>query len=308
MNWIITIVVSLLPLCGHTQSPPDGRITSRVTISDIASFWKAYDSFWQDTTKNPFVDYLANGSTGLQDFIPTRIKSAQALKATVKQERSYYDRIRLSKFDTNEIVHQLEGTLTALREIYPEAILPNVYVVIGRVSSGGTATSNGIIIGFETFSSQPATTSNGRKSTAVELMSALVAHELIHFQQAYPQSVNTLLKLALLEGSANFIATLMGYEISKFNSDAYAYGRLHEQELWKRFVQEKNSEDYSGWLYNFGRAKDVPVDLGYWMGYQICDSYYQHAANKQQAIKAMLHIIDLEKFLTASEYHMKFKP
>jgi hypothetical protein len=277
-----------------------------VIVSDITAFWKAYDRFWQDTTKNPFEEYLEKGSVGLMDFIPTRIVSAQALKDKVKKESNYYDIIRSSKTDIHNVGNLVQQTFIALKQIYPNAVLPNVYLVIGRISSGGTATANGIIVGYETFCSEQAVTTGGRKSLPPEWIPALVAHELIHFQQHYSHTRNTLLKISLQEGCADFLAELMGYKEVRFmNGNAYEYGDKHEKELWERFSNEKESLDYSDWFYNSGRIKDIPSDLGYWMGYKICKAYYNNAQNKQQALKDMLQINDFEEFLRKSGYPLR---
>ncbi len=45
--------------------------------SDIPNFWKAFDKMESD--KNPFRDYLDNGSDGLKDFISNRIESPKNL-------------------------------------------------------------------------------------------------------------------------------------------------------------------------------------------------------------------------------------
>ena len=38
-------------------------------------------------------------------------------------------------------------------------------------------------------------------------------------------------------------------------------------------------------------------DLGYWVGYRIVKSYYQHAADKRRAIRDILEMSDPKAFL-----------
>ena len=64
--------------------------------------------------------------------------------------------------------------------------------------------------------------------------------------------------------------------------------------------------DASNWLYQGDKAKDRPADLGYYIGYKICEAYYAHAVDKKQAIKDILEIKDFNQFLSASRYEEKF--
>jgi hypothetical protein len=284
------------------------EIAPQVIVSDVASFWKAYDLFWQDTTRNPFENYLAHGSVGLMDFIPNRINSAAALKSKVVREKHYYDAVRSAEQEIDAVKAHVNEVFASLRKIYAEASMPHVYFVIGRISSGGTATSNGIIIGYETFSRNEVTTSGGRKSLSLDMIPSIVAHEAIHFQQKNEKGSNTLLKISLLEGGADFIADLMGYnQVKHLNGNVYEYGEQHEKELWEKFKLEKDNLDYSDWLYNQGRVKGRPSDLGYWMGYKICAAYYNNAAEKGKAIQDILQVEDYEAFLIASGYDKELK-
>jgi uncharacterized protein YjaZ len=64
--------------------------------------------------------------------------------------------------------------------------------------------------------------------------------------------------------------------------------------------------DVSNWLFQGDRAKNRPADLGYYIGYKICESYYKQAANKKDAIKSILEVRDFNEFLKASKYESKF--
>ena len=89
-------------------------------------------------------------------------------------------------------------------------------------------------------------------------------------------------------------------------ASTYAWGDAHERELWTLFQQEMHGTDYSKWLYN-GNIKDRPDQLGYWMGYQIAEAYYEKATDKQQAIRELLNIQDFAQVLAKSGYGAQFK-
>ncbi|NQD72132.1 hypothetical protein HP439_15505 [Sphingobacterium shayense] len=66
------------------------------------------------------------------------------------------------------------------------------------------------------------------------------------------------------------------------------------------------SEDLSPWLYN-GGSKGKTADLGYYIGYEICKSYYNNALDKKRAVKDIIELnyddnIAVDKFLVKSNY------
>ena len=69
-----------------------------------------------------------------------------------------------------------------------------------------------------------------------------------------------------------------------------------------------NGNKYSRWLYSGDNSVGRPSDLGYFMGYKICEAYYENAADKKQAVKDIIEVQDFETFLKQSRYEEKFKP
>ena len=63
-----------------------------------------------------------------------------------------------------------------------------------------------------------------------------------------------------------------------------------------------NGTNTSNWLYQGQEAKGRPADLGYYIGYKICESYYRAAKDKKQAVKDILEIKDFNQFLKDSQY------
>jgi uncharacterized protein YjaZ len=67
-----------------------------------------------------------------------------------------------------------------------------------------------------------------------------------------------------------------------------------------------NGTKTSNWLYQGDKSKDRPADLGYYIGYRIAQSYYEHASDKKQAIRDILTVSDFGSFLRDSHYGEKF--
>jgi hypothetical protein len=202
---------------------------------------------------------------------------------------------------------QIIKSLVKLKDYYPDAIFPPVYFVIGAMSSGGTSSDDGLIIGAEMYGRTPTMPKEELDDwlqtviKSVDEVPHIVAHELIHFQQTYDGG--TLLSACLKEGSADFIAELISGK--HINQHVHDFANPKERELWEEFRQRMDKKDYDGWLYS--QSPGRPNDLGYWMGYQITKSYYENAKDKKKAIKDILTIRDEKKFLKDSRYPEKFK-
>lgn len=254
---------------------------------DIPSFWKAYDKFFSNGG-NPFRDYLEQGSIGLRDFIPYRIESPKYLKKMVMTKKEDYERIREGSFQVEQNTTAIREFYFNLKEMYDSAVFPPTYFVVGAFNSGGTSTKNGLIIGVE-------------MQLEIENIPYIVAHELVHFNQNYGSDNPTLLEQSIKEGSADFIGELISGK--HINETAAKYAKEHEEMLCAEFVKIMDDRQYHGWLYGSkGKKEGRPNDLGYWMGYKICELYYKKAEDKKQAIVDILNISDFKKFVEASGY------
>jgi hypothetical protein len=71
---------------------------------------------------------------------------------------------------------------------------------------------------------------------------------------------------------------------------------------WRCFLAaDEDTTDLTKWLYNGTLTK--PGDLGYWVGYRIVRSYYQHAADERAALRGILELRDAKRFLAESRWH-----
>ncbi|UOG72943.1 DUF2268 domain-containing protein [Hymenobacter tibetensis] len=135
-------------------------------------------------------------------------------------------------------------------------------------------------------------------------MPNLVTHEMTHNVQQ--PNDGTLLGAAIREGMADFVTELVTGFLGN-NARLHEYGNAHEQELWTAFRQEMNGTYTKNWLANSEQeTPEKPCDLGYYVGYKICQAYYTKAPNKKQAVAAMLTTKDFRVFLAQSGYALKF--
>lgn len=264
-------------------------LESQFITKDIKNFWNAFDSLEAGYKGNPFDKfYIKSGSPGIQAFMNNRIESSESLLNKVKERKEDYLKARENSLRMLNNEKQCRSTFMALKYLYPQAVFPPVYFVIGRFNSGGHSDTKGLIIGAEMVQS--------------ESVPYIVAHELIHYQQDSLTKENLFLLAACInEGSADFIGELISG--GGPNRETYKYGNAHEKKLWLEFKKIMNDrEDSHDWMYNYKPKNGYPPDLGYWIGYRITQSYYNKAKNKQKAVHEILHIKDYRKFLEQSGY------
>jgi hypothetical protein len=245
--------------------------SAHLVTSDVRLFWSVLDRATPDSLAEYLQrEYLERASVGVRDFIPGRILSAEDLAAFVRAHRATYDSVRAANLDVSRAEPAIRAAFRKLKELYPAAVFPDVYFVIGRFNSGGTSSDHGLLIGAEMYR-DPAR------------LPSIVSHELIHYQQHF--EARKLLEHAFMEGTADFIGEMISG--SQINNAAHRYGMAHEGELWAEFKQHFDDTDYFPWMY--GTPSDgKPNDLGYFIGYRIAQAYYDRASDKQQAIREII--------------------
>jgi len=252
---------------------------------DTKRFWQAFDSM-PASSGNPFTEYVNEGSPGVKGFILYRIINADSLYITVKNNQEKYLKSRNVLTGIGAKAKRTKSIYAAMKYWYPKATFPPVYFVYGRLTSGGTVPGDGIIIGTEMLKD-------------LDGITALIAHELIHFQQDVKGN-NSLLKQSLVEGGADFIGELISGE--NIYSDKYRYGDAHAEQLYREFVSRLKDEKLEDWLYGTSKKDDRPNDLGYWIGYKITEAYFNRQNDKHKAVNDILHMKDPLVFLRESGF------
>jgi quercetin dioxygenase-like cupin family protein len=288
-------------------------LSAKLVTTDIHHFWDAYDRVQKDTAhaRQLYTTwYFDKASPGLQDYYITRIFSVENFVKNQQSKRNFYRAIRQNTLKTDKFKTPIQQSFVRLKQLYDSAIFPNVYFLIGRWTSAGTVSGNGLLIGVDMMSKTAAVPLEelslweNNNYTDIDNLPYLVAHELIHSQQLAMKDDTTTLAACIQEGMADFIGEL----ISGKNSDErlVAFTKGKERLIWNDFKKDIYLKHAYNWLYNSGQATaDHPADLGYWVGYQICKSYYEEATDKKKAVKDMLHIQDYRAFLTKSRYEEK---
>jgi hypothetical protein len=99
---------------------------------------------------------------------------------------------------------------------------------------------------------------------------------------------------AIWEGNADFMTELVyGIPLQKFQPNHYnEFGINNEKLIWETFKNEMFSPltDNKQWFHAEKDFNGQKVrDIGYFIGNQICKSYYNNAKDKKKAIAEMIN-------------------
>jgi hypothetical protein len=296
----IFILLTLLYKFALCQSPEE---KFRIESSDVSAFWNAYDNFKSDTTLNPFAEYLDNGSRALKLLQRHRIKDADELKKVIVREMRYYNKVRETTLNRDSIENEVLKYFDSFKKIYPKAVLPKVYFVIGQLGTHVTTVHDTIIVCLENFARSSLVTSTGQHSALISDLPVLLAKSFVYTNNKPAHTGHTLLRECIIRGSVDFISTLFieGERSRILAGENFVYGESHEEQVVREFFQIKDGSEFQNWLYN-GNSQNRPHDLANWIGYKIVEAYYNSDPDKQHAIDEILKINDFDRFLQLSGY------
>jgi predicted Zn-dependent protease DUF2268 len=319
--WWTTLGCVLLAACGSDKStaPPTGTADPEQAVfvtSDIEHFWKAFDDGGATGATAPFqTEYLDRASPGLKDFIVSRSVTAASLSLMVRAYPRYFADIRASTLrlaTDGDVQGRIRDGYRKIRDMYAPAVFPPVTFLIGRFSTGGTTSANGMLVGLEFYATTASTPLDELARfqrdnvRPLDSLPVIVAHEHTHILQERAGGIaahrnKTLLDQSLAEGSADFVAYLITG--GNINARLMSYALPREHDLWAEFKVAMHGTDTSQWLYNQGSATGGrPGDLGYFIGYRIAEAFYERTLDKRLALRTIIEVGDSDAFLAQSGY------
>jgi hypothetical protein len=299
----IILIALLLPAQQVCAQLPPGvatdPATARIVYDDLDRFAAAVGTLANARDTLAVLDsaYLRMASPGLRAYAARYLLDAEALRAAL---RAQPDRYRRTAGAAPGLVRRNEAAIrqamTRLQELYPAAVFPPVYHLVAQHRAGGAVQMEGVLIAVETAAGD---------ADDFGALVHLVAHELVHYQQAAwdldgYQRANSLLARAIKEGVADFIAELISG--AHINPEAHAYGLRHEAALWARFGTQMHSTATGDWFFVRPRNPEEPQDLGYFIGYRIARSHFARAQDPAAGVAALIQVRDYEAFLRESGY------
>jgi hypothetical protein len=269
-----------------------------IHIEDVARFYKVYDATGGHPSAEQLQrDYIDSDSGGLHELAKLRNVSGTTIAVELNRHAEIYSDAKRCMAVLPGVRQRLEVAFDKLDRLYPEAKFPPVTIAVGRGKPVGVGSPvTGVQIGLEALCAV-----KYFDPSVEDRFVHVVAHEYAHAQQVralVDDQHPTVLEGSLIEGAAEFAAELISGGVSGLELTARADG--HEKEIETAFVADEDKTDLSNWLYN--GTLDKQGDLGYWVGYRIVKSYYQHASDKRQAFREILQMADPKAFLAKDWY------
>jgi hypothetical protein len=291
-----------------------------VITYDIDNFWQAYDKIV--ATNNPEEQhhylktlFLDKGTPGLEEIIEARNYTAQEYLDAIKNYHKFWQSVRPNTYKAKDFAKEIEAGVVKLKDLYPELKPAPVYFTIGAMRTGGTARNGIVLIGSEMALTDKNTVSSeisgalgaGRRvyfdSNPIDDVVMLNIHEYVHTQQK--DIVHNLLSEVIYEGVAEFVSVkAMGQPSS---TPAVHFGKKNPG-VKKKFEEEMfNYRTQGKWLWSDVRNEFNMRDLGYYVGYALCEKYYNEAADKKAAIKKMIELdytneAEIEAFVDGTKF------
>ncbi|WBA43311.1 DUF2268 domain-containing putative Zn-dependent protease [Hymenobacter canadensis] len=302
------LFVGLLLTTCCTSRPARVEQVQLIT-QDLDNFWAAYPAALRDTAQAYRIfqeQYFAKASPGLRDYYARKYQNDPVQFARrITQRPRYYTSIRQTTLAVAAQKPQILSAFRQLQALYPPARFSHIYFLVGGFA-GSTAQPPGLLIGLDQTANGPGvdtselTLVQRNRCGPITDLPSLITHEMVHNVQQ--RNDGMLLSAAIREGMADFVAELVTGTLGN-NARLHAYGNAHAAALWRAFRQEMRGTDTHNWLANSAQeTTEKPCDLGYYVGYKICQAYYTKSADKKQALATMLTTHDFPAFLARSGY------
>lgn len=286
-----------------------------IDVSPIFSFWKYYNSAVKDSaiSKSVLKAYVLQGSPSVRDYYAQRYLSVENMyNKMVIQNPDHYQYTQ-EFYSDDDILKLRSGTkdmMLKLTELYSAAVFPKVYVMPGLINSGGTATELGLFVGGEMFVKSDDMPTQGlnewelKHINTLSDMKNLIMHELMHFQQNYHDEEHRekVVAKVIEEGVCDFLVELCSGQAMENENIEYLRKKENLDFILREFKKDMLSKELKNWMYNGGRIKDRPSDIGYTLGYLICKSYYENSKDKRAAIFELLNTSNFMNIVRGSEY------
>ena len=287
---------------GYSTSPENAKFV----MDDVERFFTMMarlDSF-SDTAVLLDTGYVEAGTPGLRIYADMYGRDGELFTRVLRAHPGFYDSI-------SDLRPRLEAELPRIRrayaefeQVYPRALFPPTYFVIGARGPGGANGYRGLYISADTYG-LPQSDSSVLALYPTSSLPHLVAHELVHFNMALASPITyfgdwTNLARAIKEGAADFIAERVSG--GHINSRAHEFGRAHEAALWRRFSRDMRTNATGEWFFGAPADSMQPRDIGYFIGYRIVESWYERGKSRPAAIAELIGIDDYEAFLRESGY------
>ncbi len=301
----------LLGTAAALASAADGKTGSPMIYDDLDAFAAAIADI--DAGTAPLVAmqrYIDRASPGMQIFAEKCGASAATIAKRVESYPNYYrylaglrPEIEAREADLRRAIGELQSSAPAGSRPVP------IYFLVANLRAGGNPglvrtpegprPAIGIAIELMAMSDRVDLAEFPKGPPGVRLadLPTVALHEMTHIFQMQAQGLDnyrslytdparlTNLAFAIREGCADFLV----WRAARLRlEDRYQYVREHADQLWAEFapILHQRVDPSTSW---FGPRNDThperPMQVGYGIGMQICEAYYEATADKSQALR-----------------------
>lgn len=269
--------------------------------SDVTNFWIAFDKIQATSDSNLQYTYLQDlyinkASPGLLSLMEVRRYTNKEFIDAIHNYPEFWKSIRKNTSDCNKLIPSIETDLNKLKKLYPWLKPAPVYFSIGAFRTNGTVHNGKVLIGCELALADSSTIIGElpewrqpfyKEYEPKKNIALLCTHEYIHTQQK--ELVENLLSMCLYEGIAEFVSCKATGK--KSNNPAIEYGKANEQKVRDQFIKDIFlPQNTYNWMWGQNRNELKIRDLGYYIGYEISERYYNLSKNKAKAIKELIEL------------------
>ena len=277
------------------------KIKQTFVSTDIDNFWVAYDKIisTKDTVKqHSFLKtlYLDKGTQGLKSLIEVRNYTKKEFIDWITKYPKFWNSLRPNTLKVKSLYPKINLNIQNLKKAYPDLKPSIIYFSIGAFRTNGTVQSNRVLVGSELSLADKNTHIDElpdwrqiyyKAQNPLDEVSLLCTHEYIHTQQK--ELVENLISMCLYEGVAEFISCkVTGI---KSYAPAIKFGKTNQKIVISKFVSDLFlMTNNNNWMWSENRNNLKIRDLGYYIGYEICERYYDLSKDKTKAIKELIEL------------------
>ncbi|NML23716.1 hypothetical protein HHL16_22740 [Pseudoflavitalea sp. G-6-1-2] len=296
MRKLLFIVIILL-MASASQAQNQACITE-----DIHRFWEAYEKIITTSDSVKQLEYIKTiyidkGTPGLKSIMAARRYTAEEYVKNINSFPRFWKSIRSNTLKADSVAREIEKEIGKLRKIYPAMKPAPVYFTVGAFRTGGTVRDGMVLIGAEIAMTDRQTVTDefpesmahlkNIQSDRIKEMVFLNFHEYVHTQQKVAYG-NHLLAQCLMEGGAEFVAEKGSGQ--KTTAASVIYGNANRDKVRNVFSKVLFSPNFGYWFWSNEKNEFGTRDMGYYVGYAICEGYYKKQKNKEKAISSIIEL------------------
>ena len=282
-------------------------------MQDVAQLYADYEEFIplyvEGVLRLPMED-TAYFSEQLANFLVDTTMGFAQTNALAKERFANVDSIQ----------NALNIAFSRLHYLYPDWVIPTVYLFVSGFNSSVVYYDNMLGVGVDMYLGSDYPYYNQvvydyQKSTMEkeyvvrDIMSMYLAYNI-----AYNSKYNRLLEQMIFRGKQLFLLSQLlpdtpAWQVIGYTPEQWAWCEHYERAIWNRIMEKRDlfkteSSVLSSYMnegpFTAEVTQDSPGRLGLWVGWRIVDSYMRH--NEEVSIHDLINEGDAQKILEQSFY------